>query len=347
MPFDIVYIDRLEAKKELAVKNLIGRAGRSTAERKIDFGIVVIASSKVSKLRNLLTQTVSLNGLSQLDNDEELDDEYNDFKDAIIHDTFSDQFNLTQNQIAKLSNNGLNDILKCVLDKFFNNIGEDGNVNLSREDKKTVIEAFHRFYSNYLGRVLQQGEKSILTTAFNIMIWRIQGRTFSAICHSRYAYLSSERERRRLDRLGQSTDNILVKFTQKYGELPNNNLYNPISLFPKNLKAKDVDYDILTYDTYDYLDKLIGLYMSDIFYAAFIKYNERCPDERAEKMANLIKYGTYNTKHIWMLRYGMSFEDIELLENYIESIDEQGIIVTHEFANLPQKIKGCIDRFIE
>jgi replicative superfamily II helicase len=122
MPFDIVYIDRLEAKKELAVKNLIGRAGRSTAERKIDFGIVVIASSKVSKLRNLLTQTISLNGLSQLDNDEELDDEYNDFKDAIIHDTFSDQFNLTQNQIAKLSNNGLNDILKCVLDKFFNNI---------------------------------------------------------------------------------------------------------------------------------------------------------------------------------------------------------------------------------
>lgn len=347
MPFDIVYIDRLEAKKELAVKNLIGRAGRSTAERKIDFGIVVIASSKVSKLRNLLTQTVSLNGLSQLDNDEELDDEYNDFKDAIIHDTFSDQFNLTQNQIAKLSNNGLNDILKCVLDKFFNNIGEDGNVNLSKEDKKTVIEAFHRFYSNYLGRVLQQGEKSILTTAFNIMIWRIQGRTFSAICHSRYAYLSSEHERRRLDRLGQSTDNILVKFTQKYGEIPNNNLYNPISLFPKNLKAKDVDYDILTYDTYDYLDKLIGLYMSDIFYAAFIKYNERCPDERAEKMANLIKYGTYNTKHIWMLRYGMSFEDIELLENYIESIDEQGIIVTHEFANLPQKMKGCIDRFIE
>ena len=64
-------------------------------------------------------------------------------------------------------------------------------------------------------------------------------------------------------------------------------------------------------------------------------------------MANLIKYGTYNTKHIWMLRYGMSFEDIELLEDYIEPIDEQGIIVTHVFENLPQKIKGCINRFIE
>ena len=71
------------------------------------------------------------------------------------------------------------------------------------------------------------------------------------------------------------------------------------------------------------------------------------PDEQAEKMANLTKYGTYNTKHIWMLRYGMSFEDIELLEDYIESIDERGIIVMQEFSNLPQKVKGCIDRFVE
>ena len=82
--------------------------------------------------------------------------------------------------------------------------------------------------------------------------------------------------------------------------------------------------------------------MCNIFQVAFVKYNERCPDEQAEKMANLTKYGTYNTKHIWMLRYGMSFEDIELLEDYIESIDERGIIVTQEFSNLPQKVKGCI-----
>lgn len=347
MPFDIVYIDRLESQKHLAVKNLIGRAGRSSKNRKIDFGIVIIASTKVAKLRNLLSQTVMLNTQSQLDDNKELDADYNDFKDAILNDTFSDQFNLTQNQIIKLSDNALNEILKCVLDKFFNNIEERGNVNLSKEEVKIVVGAFHQFYSNYLGRELQLGEKAILTTAFYIMIWRIQGRTFSTICHSRYAFLSRESERSKLDRLGQSTDHIFARFTQKYAELPNNNLYRPISLFPKGLKARDVDYDIITYDTYDYLDKLIGLYLSDIFYAAFIKYNERCSDDRAVKMANLIKYGTYNTKHIWMLRYGMSFEDIELLEDYIESIDEQGIIVTQEFANLPQKIKSCIDRFIE
>lgn len=346
MPFDIVYIDRLESQKYLAVKNLIGRAGRSSKDRKIDYGTVIIASTKVAKLRKLLTQTITLNMQSQFDDNERLDDDYNDFKDAILHETFSDQFNLTQNQIIKLSDNALNEILRCILDKFFNHIDEKGNINLSKEDRKIVVNSFHQFYSNYLGRELQLGEKAILTTAFYIMIWRIQGRTFSTICHSRYAFLSRESERSKLDRLGQSTDQILARFTQKYAELPNNNLCSPISLFPRGLKAKDVDYDIITYDTYDYLDKLIGLYLSDIFYAAFIKYNERYPDDRAIKMANLIKYGTYNTKYIWMLRYGMSFEDIELLKDYIESIDERGIVVTQEFANLPQKVKGCIDRFV-
>lgn len=346
MPFDIVYIDRLESQKYLAVKNLIGRAGRSSKDRKIDYGTVIIASTKVAKLRKLLTQTITLNMQSQLDDNERLDDDYNDFKDAILHETFSDQFNLTQNQIIKLSDNALNEILRCILDKFFNHIDEKGNINLSKEDRKIVVNSFHQFYSNYLGRELQLGEKAILTTAFYIMIWRIQGRTFSTICHSRYAFLSRESERSKLDRFGQSTDQILARFTQKYAELPNNNLCSPISLFPRGLKAKDVDYDIITYDTYDYLDKLIGLYLSDIFYAAFIKYNERYPDDRAIKMANLIKYGTYNTKYIWMLRYGMSFEDIELLKDYIESIDERGIVVTQEFANLPQKVKGCIDRFV-
>ena len=347
MPFDIVYIDRLETKKFLAVKNLIGRAGRSSVERKIDFGTVVIAASKVSKLRNLLNQTVTLNHQSQLDSDEELDDDYNDFKDAILNNTFSDQFNLTQNQITKLSKSELDNVLKCILDKFFDGIGEDGSVNLSNDDGREVINAFHIFYSNYLGRVLQPGERSILTTAFKIMIWRIEGRTFSTICHTRYAYLTQETERRRLDKMGQLTDNIYARFTQKYQELPNNNLYNSIPLFKKGTKAKDVDYDIITYDTYDYLDKLIGLYLSDIFYAAFIKYNERMDDERAEKMADLIKYGTYNTKYIWMLRYGMSFEDIELLEEYIESIDERGIHVTENFKDLPQNITSCIERFVD
>lgn len=347
MPFDIVYIDRLESSKHLAVKNLIGRAGRSSQERKIDYGIVIIASSKVSKFRRLLENPISLKEQSQLDDNGELNDDDTDFKNAILNDTFSDQFNLTLNQIAKLSDTALNDIIKCILDVFFNNIDEKGNVILSKKDGNALVEAFSHLYSNYLDRPLLQGEKSIITTAFYIMIWKIQGHTFSTICHSRYAYVSREKERAKLEKLGQSTDHLLARFSQKYEELPNNKLFKTIPLFSKEFKAKDVDYDIITYDTYDYLDKLIGLYLVDIFYAAFFKYYERCQDERAVKMANLIRFGTYNPKYIWMLRYGMSFEDIEILEDYIESIDERGITVKKGFANLPEKTRDCIKRFVD
>ena len=81
------------------------------------YGIVIIASSKVSKFRDVLKQPSSLNEQSQLDDDGELNEDANDFKDAILNDTFSDHFNLTQNQIAKLSDTALNDIIKCVLDR--------------------------------------------------------------------------------------------------------------------------------------------------------------------------------------------------------------------------------------
>lgn len=38
MPFDVVYLDKFEASKSLSVKNLIGRAGRSTVDTKFDYG---------------------------------------------------------------------------------------------------------------------------------------------------------------------------------------------------------------------------------------------------------------------------------------------------------------------
>ena len=37
-----------------------------------------------------------------------------------------------------------------------------------------------------------------------------------------YAYVSCEKERAKLERLGQSTEKLLARFSQKYEELPNN-----------------------------------------------------------------------------------------------------------------------------
>lgn len=348
MPFDIVYIDRLESSKEQSVKNLIGRAGRSSTQKKIDYGTVIVAVSKVSKLRKILKSETKINPVSQFDvNDDNLDDEFKDFKEAIVNNTFSDQFNLTQNKIRILSSQELDSILKRILDVFFVGNQEHGFGNLDAQAKKELKDLFVEFYKNYLDRNLAEGEERVFRTAISILIMKIQGQTFKNICHRRYAYISKMKLRKDKERLGISTDSIYAKFSQKCQDLPNGNLLHLIPLFGYGTKAREVDYDIVTYDTYDYLDKVINLYLSDIFYAAFVKYNERNPDERAMIIAKLVKYGTYNEKYIWMIRYGISFENIETLAPCIEKIDEGGIVVNNHFYDLSEKYQKCISRFID
>ena len=101
------------------------------------------------------------------------------------------------------------------------------------------------------------------------------------------------------------------------------------------------------YDTYDFIDKLIGFKLSDIFYATFMKYFEKSEDLRAEKLSKYIKYGTDNASHIWMLRYGMSFEDIELLEPHIESINSDEIIFKDSIHSVLRESRLSIERFIK
>ena len=51
MPFDVVYIDRFPASRTLSIKNLIGRAGRSSSAPCLDIGSVVVKNSNASKLK--------------------------------------------------------------------------------------------------------------------------------------------------------------------------------------------------------------------------------------------------------------------------------------------------------
>ena len=84
----------------------------------------------------------------------------------------------------------------------------------------------------------------------------------------------------------------------------------------------------------------------DVFYASFIKYFEKENDLRAEKLAKYVKYGTDNERHIWMLRYGMSFEDIEKLESHILTIDSEEIVFNNSILEVPKEERESIERFI-
>lgn len=348
MPFDVVFLDRLEKKKPLSVKNLIGRAGRSTLKQKFDYGYVIIGSpTKMSKFRDIMSQDEELDDISSLEKAEQKDDDYNDFKEAILNDTYSDEYNLTEKDLVKLSSKSTKDVIINILNSLFrdNQIVPLNRLNQDIRNRLQLYTFFRHLYSIYLGRNLEDGEGNVLDTAIKIMLWKVHGKTFKNICWYRYSHISKTNERSRLEKIGQSTNHVVADFLTEYHDIPDKK--HPVySAIPKGTKASSVDYDLIMYDTYDYIDKLIGFKLSDIFYASFMKYFEKSQDLRAEKLSKYIRYGTDNEKHIWMLRYGMSFEDIELLEIHIKSINSEEVVFKDSILSVPVELRLSIERFI-
>lgn len=344
MPFDIVVLDRFEASKPLEMKNLIGRAGRSTEDVRFDYGYVIVSKSNMSKFRDILKKPNVLDAVSVLDKPEGERSDYSDFKDAILNDTFSDQYNLTNNDLEKFSIEESDTIVKRIMDSFYDN-GRLITFEEINNDRSEIYYTFGRLYRLYLGRDLSDGEENVLHTAVKIMLWRIYGKTFKNVCWYRYSYVSRSSDRKVLERFGRKTDELEAKFITGYDDLPNKGL-RAYSIFEKGTKAKDIDYDRIVYDTYDYIDKLIGFKLSDIFYAAFYLYYEKTKDERSLSLAKYVKYGTDNERYIWMIRYGMAFEDIEALDEHIESINEREIVFKQSINGVPDDKKQSIIRYL-
>ena len=348
MPFDVVFIDRMDYKHHLAIKNLIGRAGRSTSEYKFDFGYVILnKGANIQKFRSIIINDVELEEVSLLETDDDLGGDYAGFKEAIKNETFSDEYNLTPQEIESLEKPDSEAIVKEILDSTFI---DDNLISRKQLDDDEfchleLYNAFGKLYEAYLHRAITPAEHDVLNTAIKIMLWRVHGKTLRQICAIRYAYASETHKRNKYLQRGWSTDNIQPKYITGYQDLPNPTL-NRYSLFYKTPKAQDVDYDIIVCDTYDYIDKLIGFKLSDIYYAAFFKYYEKHNDTRALRLAQYVRYGTDNERHIWMLRYGMSFEDIELLDSHIETIDETKITFKESIYDLDELDLISIKRFI-
>lgn len=102
MPFDIVLLDRFE-NKPLDIKNLIGRAGRSSIAAKFDYGIIIVKDSNKRTIRNILNNDTNINAESLLDTNEELPEDVSNYRDAILNDTFNDEYNLPEDDVKKLT----------------------------------------------------------------------------------------------------------------------------------------------------------------------------------------------------------------------------------------------------
>ena len=338
MPFDIVYIDRFEASKSLSVKNLIGRAGRSTTNKVFDIGSVIVHTSAMTSLRKTLLKNEPISEVSHLDiKDEKIDETYQEFKDAIINGTFNDEYNLTEMDVEKIKSDEIKLLIPTLLDMLF----VDDNIINAEEITYEIKEIFHNLYETYLGRPLVVSEKSVLSEAIKIMLWKVTGRTFKNICQLRYARVAQVNERRKHPERAAS---IPAKYMVGYNEIPNKNLPNHPKI-PDTILAKKVDYDTVVFDTYDFLDKMIGFKLSDIYYAIFREYYLDSNDERSLRMANYVKFGTTDTTEIWMLKYGFTFEEIEWLKPHVKSIDEQEICFRNSVNELKDSQKELIEKF--
>lgn len=362
MPFDVVYLNSFPASKPLSIKNLIGRAGRSTNEAVFDFGIVIIRSADMSSFRKIMSTDVVLSDVSALDQDTSAEDEiYNEFKEAIKKDEFSDVFNLTNKDLAKLSSDEIEETIRIALNGLFidGQLLAEASLGPGTGSVDGIIEPLSLLYRTYLnGRELSDGEKSVLTTALKIVLWKVHKRTFKEICWLRYSYVARIREQRECKtkiKNAQSESEALVsreilnkmtaKFLRGYDDLPDSELRN-YSLYPIGAKAIDIDYDRIVFDTYDYLDKLIGFKLSDIYYAAFFKFYEKTNDDRALRMAKYFKFGTDDDTEILMLRYGIPFEEMSIIREHLISISEEEIVFNETIKTIPLEKIASIERYI-
>ena len=347
MPFEAVYIEKFSKKDFLALKNIIGRAGRSSCERKFDYGYVILKSySNMAALRMILGTEDFLRNKSSLDESDDLDADYRDFKDAVNNGTINDNYNLTPKELQNLTS----DDVHQALDEIKGFLIYQGRL----VDKRLIInrgyaygalvKAFVTIYQYYLQRELTSAEFYVLREAIDIMLFKIFGNTFKKICWMRYNKASRLIDRRRFAKMGRPYE-MPARFTVGYKEIPNRNMIN-FPLFPKDTKAEDVSYDIIIYDTYDYLDKLVNFRLADIYYASAMDYYILNHDEDMKKIALLVRFGTFNERHIWMLRYGLSFEDIEILDSCIDSIDETGIVFNDSIAGIDAETRFIVERYI-
>ncbi|MDM1346025.1 DEAD/DEAH box helicase [Myroides marinus] len=347
MPFDLVWINNFrftgnEDQKKLSLKNLIGRAGRTTkTANNYDYGYVIINSSNKNKFIKCLKSDSYLETESILDSDgENVNEDYLDVIDAIKNDTFDTNFNLTNDQIERLNSTHLDQDIDFILSSFIDAEGAPlsgrNYHNLNVDVRRKIRQSLANIFISHLRRSeLTRGEKAVLDTAIPILLWQIQGKSFSEIVSLRYSYLSERDFRRALRRDLKNGEisrkkyqeellNKQIRFSCIAETLPNSRFPVPIPLFGYK-SVTEIDFDLLIYDTYDYIDKVLSLSLKDPLSAAFELYYNRTSDVKALSLSNYIRYGTNDSIEIWLLRYGFIFEDIEWVKPYILEIDENEI----------------------
>ncbi|SFB05869.1 DEAD/DEAH box helicase [Pseudomonas sp. NFIX10] len=342
MPFDIVWLKNMrisgekDKERSLSFKNLIGRAGRLSTKKIFDYGYVFTESPQLYTKR--VNDTYSLSEISVIDSDfADASPDTQELMSSIKSGTFNDEYNMPKSKVERLSSPEIIIACRNILDRLY----EAGNVrdSIAGEANKTKREHIRSdlklIFETSINRELLKGEEAVFKTASMIFLLTIQGRTFREIAGIRYSNIS----KRNIGHVGDAA------FSQQANKLPDSKLEKAYPLF-KGIKARDVSYDAIIFDTYDYLDQVISFSLSDVFSAAFRIYGKLTSDSRSEKMVELLRYGTNNVIHMLLMRYGFSPEAVTELTPYIKFVNEQNIIFSPEVEFAPQYIKDMVSWYL-
>lgn len=343
MPFDIVWLqsNRIiggdDEEKALSFKNLVGRAGRLSDFAKFDYGYVFTENPKL--YINRITGTYTLSEVSVIDQNFETDtSDTKELRESIRLGTFDDDLNLPVPKAQRLAAPPILESCKVILDLIYSGgtIRENISGDEHKETRQIIRSHLRRIFVTSINRELFAGEESVFNTAIFIFLLAIGGRTFKEIAGIRFSSIS----RRDFGRKGKA------EFTQSAEPLPNSALTKAFPLFKDGTTAQEVSYDPVVFDTYDYMDQVISFSLSDVFLAAFKIYKKQSGDSTADKMIELLRFGTNDVMHVLLMRYGFSPETISEITKYIQFVTEEQIVFKNEIYSAPDNLRKLVEWYL-
>ncbi len=361
MPFDVVWIDNFHGVKELTLKNLIGRSGRTSVEtEEFDYGYTIVKKENVKSFTERYQKSYSLSDESQLDLEtNEVDVDVRDLVDAIKNDEFNDDLHLTDSQVERIEKSNIRKSVRFVLDTLLLDgvpITGAEYYAIADKDRKKLKECFRKMYTEHLLRKkLEVPEKIVLSTAIPLMLWHVQGRSFSEIVSLRHAYLTqkskvgeikSKLKKKKITNkeANELYNEMTIRFSQVPSMLPNINLKKKSSF--SEVHISKLDFDSLVYDTYDYLDKVVSLSITDPICAVLELYYKNKDDKRAIDLSNYIRYGTNDSTDIWLMKYGFCLDDIDWIKEHVESVDSTRIYFSESVYMLTEDKIKVVERYL-
>lgn len=343
MPFDIVWLDNMrfqgegDEEKSLSFKNLIGRAGRLSNKAKFDYGYVFTRNPQLFIER--INHSFKLNEKSVVDLPYDEDDDAAELLDSIKDGTFDDELHLPRSKIDRLSSTGVLDAVVSILNILYRPGVSFKDVLYGAENsdnKKKLNNYFLVIFEGALGRPLFNGEMAVFQNAIGILLQTFQGRSFKEVVGIRYSYISRRSDGRRGE----------AEFSQPANKLPDSSLKNTFSLYKLGTPAREVSYDAVVFDTYDYMDQVISFSLSDVFIAAFKIYKAESSDGRADKMIELLRFGTNDAMHMLLMRYGFPPEEVAEITPYIRTISESDILFKSTIYDAPMYIRNMVEWYL-